>query len=202
MILSIGVLGSPFGESHVIHNRRRRWSIVAKRRIGVAQHIAQAIGGHLRCRVWRRSTLRDFLVLGRHSHLRQLCGSRGLELGSYWRLGISRGSSILKPASCHGTSLTSAFDPLVAVLVVFLKIFEKVVVVLRHFAMLRELHKHLGEFLERRLVKVVLVCLQIPYVRMAYLFILISRLPTFMFPSCENDLLQSSSRQMNGLRPL
>lgn len=52
MILGIGVLGSPFGESHVIHNRRRRWSIVAKRRIGVTQNIAQAIGGHLRCRVW------------------------------------------------------------------------------------------------------------------------------------------------------
>lgn len=67
----------------------------------------------------------------------------------------------MKPASCHGTSLTSAFDPLVAVLVVFLKIFEKVVVVLRHFAMLRELHKHLGELLKRRLVKVVLVCLHV-----------------------------------------
>lgn len=52
MILSIAVLGSPFGESHLIHNRRRRWSIVVKRRVGVTQHIAQTIGGHLRCGVW------------------------------------------------------------------------------------------------------------------------------------------------------
>lgn len=70
--------------------------------------------------------------------------------------------SILRPASCHGASLTSALDPFVAVLVVFLKVLEKFVVISRYLAMLRELNKHVGEFLECWLVKVVLVSLKIP----------------------------------------
>lgn len=71
----------------------------------------------------------------------------------------------MRPASCHSASLPSALNSLVAILVVLLKVFEKVLVLPRHLAVLREPHEHVREFLQCLFVKVVLVCLHIAKLR-------------------------------------
>lgn len=63
------------------------------------------------------------------------------------------------PAGCQGTGLSPTFYAFVAVFIVLLKVVKKLLIGLRHFALLRELYKEGDNVFKCGLVRIVLMSL-------------------------------------------